>query len=220
MLRSTLDHAARALMDLLPVGKSWMICSEYVYRCFDESATPPPHPFTIGIQGVTYEGPTFGAESWLDWAEANRAPVDLTLGAPSFAGAPGQDADDAAEEELGPLIAEWAQFAGVDDADPLPGPAIASFGPADLADAEADQRAEVSDDDMRDAMVRFATTFQTAWALPAGIPAEFGVLPGGVVASAVEGALAGLAKISVDPNFVTPRDLYVSNSFGDAERAV
>lgn len=225
MLRSALDHAARALIDLLPVGKSWMICSEYAYRCFDESAAAPPKPFAIGIQGLTYALPeSTDSRTWLEWAFAEEAPVDLVPIAASFA-APAVDPAAAAEAELAPLIAEWAQFAGVDDADPLPVPADLSFDvpdpgvpAADAAAVAAEQKRDIPDDELRNAMVRFATTLDAVQAIPAGIPAEFGVVATGIGAAAARGALDGLRRISVDPNFVTPRDLFVSNSFDPPRR--
>lgn len=224
MIRSALDHAARALMDLLPVGKSWMICSEYTYRCYDEAVDGTPDPWPPAIEGVTFEQPAFGEESWLDWAEASGGAVDIS--APAAFGAE-HDIEAEAEEELAPLIAEWAQFAGVDAADPLPAaPVSLSFGEiVDAADPDARAAAEaaqmdlVSDADLRDAMVLFSETFKAARTSTPGVGVQFGVIPGTVVATAAKGALEGLRRISVDPNFVTPRDLLRSPTFGDAERA-
>ena len=228
MIRSALDHASSALMNMLPVGKSWMICSEYVYRCFDEAVDLTPDPWLIEIAGVNYAGPVFGQDSWLDWAMSEGAIVEI--GAPSVFAEPlgNAGADAAAEDELAPLIAEWAQYAGVDAGDPLPaGAAAMSFGldvdpqdPATRASAEEEQADEVSDADLKDSMVRFASTFKTARVSAPGIPVEFGLIPGSVVATAAKGALDGLRHISVDPNFVTPRDLLVSHSFGEPQRAI
>jgi hypothetical protein len=226
MLRSALDHAARALTDGLPFGKSWMICSEYAYRCFDEAVDTMPDPFTIGIQGLTFEGPMLGYDSWIDWAAAN--PGDATL-QPSvtFGGGPGEDPDVAAEADLAPLIAEWARFAEIDESDPLPGPVVTAFehvevdvnDPRVRAEEEEAQAAEIPDQEMRGAMAGFAQAIVTARATTPGIPAEFGVVPGAIGAAAVKGAIEGLVSVTVDPNFVTPRDLLFSNSFTAPERA-
>lgn len=227
MIRSALDHASSALMNMLPVGKSWMICSEYVYRCFDEAVDLTPDPWRVEIAGVDYGAQVFGQDSWLDWAMGAATTVDI--GAPTVFGAPVVgDADAVAEDDLAPLIAEWAQYAGVDADDPLPaGAAPMTFGvdvdppdPGARAVAEEKQADEVSDADLKDSMVRFASTFKTARVSAPGIPVEFGLIPGSVVAAAAKGALDGLRHIAVDPNFVTPRDLLLSHSFGEPERAV
>jgi hypothetical protein len=52
-----------------------------------------------------------------------------------------------------------------------------------------------------------------------GIGVQFGVVPAAVAAAAAKGALEGLRDISVEPNFVTPRDLLRTPAFGDPERA-
>lgn len=219
MLRSALDHAAQAVMDLLPVGKTWMICSEFVYRCFDEAVDASPDPFTIEIAGATYGGPAFGEESWLDWAQSNATALAIT---PSATFAAPWDPE-AAEFELAPLIAEWATFAGIDEADPLP--LAASFdvptpqaGAPDPDVAAAAQVEEISDEEIQAAMINFSEALKVARASQAGIPVEFGLVPGAVTAAAVHGALQGLRELTVDANFVTPRDLLVSNSLGPQAR--
>lgn len=217
MIRSALDHAARAVMDLLPLGASWMICSEYVYRCFDEAVDVDPDPFTVRISGVDYAAPVYGQESWADWAErqAGGFAVDPV---PSFAAA-GFD-EEAAEAELAPLIAEWAAFAGVDDGDPLPAsdlvPVAFATSPAEMA-AEA-QQDEVPDEELEQAMVQFGEALKVARLTAPGVPVSFGLVPAAVGSAAVRGAIRGLRELTVDPNFVTPKDLLVSNSFGPVER--
>lgn len=221
MIRSALDHASRALMDLLPVGASWMICSEYVYRCFDEAVDGTPDPYAVQIAGVDYGSPIFGQESWIDWMEGQA--TEVAVGPQATFGLDAFDADDA-ERELAPLIAEWGAYAGVDDADPLPVSELVpvTFEPAqtpDPATVAAAQAEEVSDEELQAAMVQFSETMKVARGTAPGVPVSFGLVPATVIAAAAKGAVQGLRDLTVDPNFVTPKDLLVSNSFSQPERA-
>jgi hypothetical protein len=54
LVRAALDHAAGALMDLLPVGKEWTICSEYVYRAFDEAHPDPDDVYTLTVPDISF----------------------------------------------------------------------------------------------------------------------------------------------------------------------
>ncbi len=223
MIRSALDHAARALMDLLPLGASWMICSEYVYRCFDEAVSGSSDPYRVQIAGLDYGARLLNEESWADWAEQRTAQVDVA--APMTFELPGRFDADVAEAELAPLIVEWAAFAGVeDDLDPLPeaGPVPMTFEhatPGAAASVAAEQREEISDQDLQAAMVQFSETLKVARGTAPGVPVSFGLVPATVAGAAVKGALKGLRELTADPNFVTPRDLLVSHSFSPAQRA-
>lgn len=237
MIRSALDHAARSLQDLLPVGRSWMICSEFAYRCFDEAVDTEPDPWKVAISGLSFASEAAGLDSWIDWAQDRPdgarlgpfGPAELSFASPASAEEVMAAQERDAEAELAPLIAEWARFAGEDPDDPLPpGPAGVSFGeavatidpddPAVRADAAEEQRDLVSDDELREAMVRFATSLAVARSATPGIGLSFGIVPGSVTATVVSAALQGLVDLTVDPNFVTPADLYRSPSFTAAER--
>jgi hypothetical protein len=221
LIRSACDHAARALMDLLPMGASWMICSEFVFRCFDEASNAVPDPFDLLIAGADYGSPVFGESSWTDWALENAEDTVVT-GAVSF-DLGGFDPDEA-ERDLAPLIAEWAAHVGVDERDPLPDSAETSlsFGVTEGVDADSlaeAQKLDVPDEELRRSMLVFSEALKTARATTPGVPVSFGLVGATVAGAAVKGALKGLHDMTVDANFVTPRDLLMSSSLGEVKRA-
>lgn len=58
VLRTILDQAARVLNGLLDSGNELMICSEFVYRCFDEAASGEPDPYRLDIPVMAPPPPT------------------------------------------------------------------------------------------------------------------------------------------------------------------
>lgn len=205
MVRSVLEHAATAVLDLLPVGAKWMICSEYVYRCFDEAVDGDHDPYRLLISGVSF-GP--GEATLVDWALDNVRDVPVTP-AVAFGSMPAEPVQRAAtiEASLAPAIADYAaelHAAGLTADDDLPPMLDVSFGPP------AALPPEPTDDELLASLATFGEAWGRATgAGPSGpVTPAFG--PGTVAtisAAALKGALEGLKHISVDPNFVTPRDL-------------
>ena len=52
LLRGILDKAASLLANLAPEKRKPMICSEFVYRCYDQALTSDPAPYKIKIAGA------------------------------------------------------------------------------------------------------------------------------------------------------------------------
>jgi len=206
LLRSALDHAAAALNAFLDRGDGTrsMICSEFVYRCYQEASKLDPNPYHLGIRAgdVTFAGP---GGTLLDWA-LDRPDEQLeTTVTPSF-GAPVAVDDAGVEAALAPLIAAYADETGLADDDMPGGPAGAGFGAA-VVDRD------VTDRELLDSLTSFGLALQDAvGAAPA--PQSFGI--GSTIGAAVvKGAIKGIADVSVDPNFVTPGDLLRSPSLTD-----
>jgi hypothetical protein len=199
LIRSALDHAASALGDMLPSGASWMICSEFVYRCFNE-ATPPS---TISVDLATvFALDEQGGGTFLDWGlQQDDREVELPLLA-TFGG--GFDPL-AAEAELEQRIVEYADAANL--AGTLPEDAASSLA----FTLPVAPPPEPGDEELLTAMASFGVAIQQA--REGGAPAPtFGVGLGTVGSVALKGALKGIADVSVDANFVTPRDLAKSAS--------
>jgi len=90
LLRGILDKAAAILMDITSQGRKPMICSEFVYRCYNQALTDDRTPYKIKIAGAlkaigTAPGPRIDPESLLARLSAApalkaalRAPVDTT----------------------------------------------------------------------------------------------------------------------------------------------
>lgn len=55
MVQAVSVAAAEALNRFLESGKELMICSEFVYRAFDEAVPGPSNPFHLAIQGIARE---------------------------------------------------------------------------------------------------------------------------------------------------------------------
>ena len=60
LLRGILDKAASFLADISLGKKEPMICSEFVFRCYDEALPTPVDAYTLEIAGRTYPGGTTG----------------------------------------------------------------------------------------------------------------------------------------------------------------
>lgn len=228
LMRTALDHAATAVMTLLPTGATWMICSEFVYRCYDEAAPAPPDPYALAIVGASFGPPSgdSGEPSLLDWAQANTR--DLTMPAPTGPGITfGPGSGDAPgpllgmlEADLAPLISEYASqlvSEGIADPADLPPLLDPSFGPGPATP-------EPDDDEMLASVARFATAVGAGSPGPGdGAPVTFSATVLAAVGAtigkaALEGALEGLRTMTVDPNFVTPRDLLMTPSLHEVGR--
>jgi hypothetical protein len=217
LVRSALDHAAGALMDLLPAGSQWMICSEYVYRAYDEAVDGPPDPYEIQIAGLSFAAA--GGDTLLDWAIANAH--DVPVAAPVAFGPPTGPTEQrqkilAIEADLAPLIDDYARAlleAGeIDEAD-LPPVLDPSFGPA------ADLGQEPTDEEMLASATTFASALLRARSQPdPAASVSFGAAGATIGAAAAKGALEGLRDIAVNPDFVTPGDLLASPSFSHVGR--
>jgi hypothetical protein len=222
LLRSALDHAATAVGDLVPTGKQRMICSEYVYRCYAEAVEASTNPYLLAVDlasvfaAVDDAGGDVAEGTYLDWALA-QDDREVDLGAPdvSFGGDDAEPVDgldplDHAEAEIEALIVDYAEEAGL--ADTLPDEPIA-VSPTFADDAVP----EPTDDELLASMARFGLALQDTAAGPVS-PTFDGGIAAVIGAAALKGALAGIADISVDPNFVTPRDLLKSTSLNGMGR--
>ena len=189
ILRSALDHAAAALNAFIDEGRQFMICSEYVFRAFDEASSDVPDPFELAIPGVTFAARA--EQPWIDWALA-QSDDDLAVPvSPTFARRT-PATPDLIEDELAPLIAQWADETGL--ADTLPERLPTTF---------AAPPAEPTDEELVASMVGFSDALAAA---RGGTPVTFG-LGTAIGGTAARGALRGLKDIAVEPNFVTPGDL-------------
>jgi hypothetical protein len=203
LLRSALDHAASALSDLVPTGRSRMICSEFVYRVYAEASTAQPNPYLLAID----MGATFAGDDDTLLAEALRSddrPLTDVVG-PTFAEPSAPFDADAAERELNDLIADYAdaaESAGVPVG--LPAGAV-TVAPTFGADA-APPKPEPTEDEMLRSMAAFGLALQDT--AGGNVSPTFGV----ITDVTLHGALQGIVDVSVDPNFVTPRDLAMSKT--------
>jgi hypothetical protein len=196
MMRAVLDKAAAALNALLEGDRQLMICSEYVYRCYDEAHDGAlPNPYALNVLPGAFAA---GEPSLVDWALAlddDRLPAPEVI--PTFETPPDlATVDTEAEAELGPLIG--AYLAEVESGAPA-----LTFG-----DAEPD-------DALLQSMVNFGAAIEPVAPASGGdvepAPVTFG-LPD------PRQALERVRTIAADPNFVTPGDLLRTASLGDRFR--
>jgi hypothetical protein len=210
LVRSVLDHAAAALNDMFGTGTKTMICSEYVYRCFDEASTQVPQPFALDILGrggFAFDAtgiPAGGEEgSLLSWAltqppETIEAAAPLAFGAgPPAAAVPPEEL----EERLAPLIQEYAMEVAPDD------PEVQAMAPIAFAQPEATEP-DPTDEEMLASMTAFSAGLERHQ--EEGEEVAFGIAE-----DVARGALKGLIHVSADPNFVTPGDLLNTPSLKD-----
>jgi hypothetical protein len=197
LIRSALDHAATALGDLVPTGKTRMICSEFVWRCYAEAA--PPSPIEIELATVFAAlDPGDAGETVLEWAlRQDDREVELAA-SPMFAASFDLTK---AEADIEEAILEYADLAG------LSGTLPEDIAPNVSFAAPPAPQPEPSDDDLLASMALFGTALKDT-AVDAD-PGEvtFGVDLAALGAVALKGALQGILDVSVDGNFVTPRDL-------------
>jgi hypothetical protein len=213
-LRSALDHAASALNAFLDQGgtKS-MICSEYVYRCYEEAPGGPPPPFHLKVilGDAAFSGGAGGVDSAVGWALGLPDDAIPPPAPPSFAaGAAPLDpatADDRAELDLAPLIAAYAAETGLADDDMPTDPVAVPFS-TDVAE-------DVTDEELLQSMVGFGVALGDQGIVPAQ---DFSGAAAALGGAAAKAAIAGILKVSVDANFVTPGDLLRSPSLSDIGR--
>jgi len=192
LVRAVLDQAAATLNELVENGRQLMICSEFVFRCYDEAyAQASPNPYRLMIMPAGF---SLGEDTLLQWALGqNNATLPPVAGDPTF----GLPADPAgAEERLAPLIAAYAAEVGSEEDLPAVPPV---YGLDD---------SDVPDQELLRSVVTFAALFADA-TKPSG--ATFG---GGDSRDALERVRA----LTTDPNFVTPGDLLKTASLIDRLR--
>jgi hypothetical protein len=206
MVRSALDHAAKAVTDLLPVGASWMICSEYVYRSFREALNIDPSPYDLLIAGVSF-GPPPASDDQALLDQALEQVDKITIVPPvaygdALRGDPTSRAA-AIEADLAPLVVDYADqlyaanLIGDEDLPPL---VDASFG------SPMPTAPQPSDEEMLASVAYFSVAYAAAQGQVQADPA-FGVVGSAIAAAALKGTLQGLKKIEVEGNFITPGDL-------------
>jgi hypothetical protein len=207
MVRSVLDHAAKALSDLVPTGASRMICSEYVYRSYDEASDVSPDPFRIEIAVTpTFAGTTAltsDAEdgSFLDWALT--LPEEHFVGALAVAPTFGGGFDEAeATAEIDALLEQYAEelrSVGEVPADPPPLTGLSPTFAGGVPEPSVDE------------LAASIGAFALAWSAATGGDVEptFGGAVGGAL---VKGAIAGLTADTIAADFVTPGDLWKTTS--------
>jgi hypothetical protein len=214
LLRSVLDHAAAALNGMVDTGTRTMICSEYVYRCYDEATDALPDPFVLDIIGrggpLSFGEatvPVGGEEgSFLSWALSQPTESVETAGAESFAAPSAATVDPAqAEEQLAPLIQEYAMQVDPND------PEVQAMAPVAFGAPEAAQP-EPTDQQILASMASFSAALELHREEQGEEPADEAF---GVTDTVVSGALKGLVHVSADPNFVTPADLLNTASLKD-----
>jgi hypothetical protein len=219
MVRSALDHAAKAVMDLLPVGATWMICSEYVYSSFHDAVEGDSDVYELSVAGVSFGAPAAGGEpTLLDWSLEHADDIEIRPPV-AFGGAepPGDHAMRVAaiEADLAPLVLDYASrlydegLIGEEDLPPLLDP---SFGPPPPLPPEP------SDEEMLASVASFSIAYGAAQGqMPSADPA-FGAVGSAIAVAALKGALDGIKKIEVEGNFVTPGDLLRTPSLKEVGR--
>jgi hypothetical protein len=215
LLRSVLDHAAAALNGMVDKGARTMICSEYVYRCYDEATDATPDPFVLDIIGrggsLSFGDatvPVGGEEgSFLSWALSQPDDALESAASESFAIPSSATVDPGrAEEELDPLILEYAMQVQPNDPEVLEMAPQVAFGlPEPTAPEPTDQEILAS-------MTSFSAALELHRETQGEEPADEAF---GVATAVAGGALKGLVHVSADPNFVTPGDLLNTPSLKD-----
>lgn len=209
-VRSAVDHAAAALMNLLPVGSKWMICSEYVYRCYHEAVEGDPNAYRLQVAGVDFAAASAGG-SLLDWGLDNIQDVSINV-SPSFSVPVGDPLRAAAlvEADLAPAVVELARALleeGLASPEDLPPMLVdQSFGGPGM------QPPEPTDEEMLASMGRFGAALSLRQGIGAPVQSSFGGIGATITAAALKGALEGIRAVAVHPDFVTPGDLLRSRS--------
>ena len=181
VLRSTLDHAAELLNSLVDRGSDLMICSEYVYRCYDEAGDPAFHLTIDGTAMVAAEADSDG--TLLEWARTQPdPPPKADLGAVASPRDPDVIVAEA-NAELEPLLAQLAM-------EQQPEEAAALGMPAELA-----PQPDVSDGELQSVAVAFRDSM-------------IAVRTATLVAAPVA-AIGPWNEFQTVADFVTPGDLFV-----------
>jgi hypothetical protein len=211
LVRSVLDHAAAALNAMVDSGAKTMICSEYVYRCYDEASDQTPDPFAIDILGraggLSFEAgglPAEGEEgSLLSWALTQPAEKIESAGSMAFAAGPPPPpvAPEELEQQLAPLIQEYAMQVDPED------PEVQAMAPVAFAQPTVPEP-EPTDEEILASMTAFSTALERH-------QEDQGRVEFGVGEDVARGALKGLLHVSADSNFVTPGDLLNTPSLKD-----
>ena len=208
LLRTLLDAAAAELSALFRAGKEPMICSEFVYRVYDEVDAPDPAAYAIKIPGM------------LPLPQEAPAALAAAPMAPAIS-----DGRGVHPESLAALLGTAASGAWLEapvaSAAPMALAAPAAKPPSQrtlsrelkayLQEVEmgesAAARQTVSLEELRAAMDRFAVALYDAKAGPS---------PAGALAAAPDPAEARSAAYAylfrAAADFVTPRDLYTTES--------
>jgi len=210
MVRSALDHAAKAVMDLLPVGASWMICSAYVYRAYHEAIEGDTDVYEPQFAGISFAP---GEPRLLDWSLEHAG--DVTV-APAMTFGPADVPADPAmraatiEADLAPLVIEYAKGLYdeglISEAD-LPPIVDPSFGPPPLLPPEP------TDEELLASVAKFSIAYASAQGVMPPPDPAFSAVGSVIAAAALKGALEGLKKLEVEGNFVTPGDFLRSPSY-------
>jgi hypothetical protein len=208
-IRSALDHAAAALNAFLDRdGNRSMICSEFVYRCYEEAPGGPPPPYHLGVVlgDMAFDVDNNSVVSWALEQPDETLPEVLPASFGIGAHVELQDYDAIAEVELAPLIAAYADETGLADPDMPDGAGTLAFDvPSDV---------DVSDQELLGSLVTFGGALSNA---RDGSSETFAL--GSVIGSAAaKGAIEGIRHVSVEPNFVTPGDLLRSPSLAEIGR--
>jgi hypothetical protein len=176
-----------------------MICSEYVYRCYAEAT--PPSSIAVDLATV-FAAPEAAPPPLLDWALA-QGDGELQL-APAVSFAGGFDPV-AAEAEIEQRIAEYVETANLEGALPDETEPVATFAVPGAPEPEP------SDEELLESMATFGTMLQAT--SPGSTPdAAFAIDLAAIGTVALKGAIQGIVDVSVDSDFVTPRDLEKSSS--------
>lgn len=193
ILRRALDGAADLLNALIDRGDDLMICSEYVYRCYNETG------FDLlpdGIPDLAALEPGSDEVVLADWLlEQPAAPAPAAAGAPATSEDPATIAD-RAQHDLDDL---FAAFFAETEGDPLL-PASAAVGP------------DVLDEEIAGGANRFgAAAVRLAALRDPDAPAPMGV-------GVADGVAVLKGMFSTNANFVTPKDLLFTSQLDDIDR--
>jgi len=209
LVRSVLDHAAAALNAIVDddPGVKTMICSEFVYRCYDEASDATPDPYALDVlnrKAVLAAGPVGNGDegSFLDWARSQpQGAFEAATPIAAFPGLPAAGVGEGGTRELDALIRDYALTVDPTDPEILSMEAVAAGPPVEI------EVPEPTDEDLLASMTRFSAALEQYQENSGPVA--------GIGESVAEGALRGLIRVSADPNFVTPGDLLMTPSLVD-----
>jgi hypothetical protein len=212
LVRSALDHAADVIGGYLDGdrGTRFMICSEYVYRCYDEASPGSSDIYNLRLElggaapamavpnppGVT--GVNIPYLQWAlaqDTARVDAARTLVDAGPVSFAAGVNR------EGVLESQIQEYAVAAAA--ADPMIAADLAETPASAVEPAAAIAAPEPTPEELLAAHIRLARALEQVRDDPEPLA------PAGVSVDVLRGLLKGLVNIEASPNFVTPGDLLV-----------
>jgi hypothetical protein len=213
LLRSVLDRGAALLEKLVSLGRQPMICSEFVFRCYDEALPDAEDVYTLAINGLARpfiaarasrtagaalpgKGRGIHPESLLAWS-ASPASLHWAAGAPTRAAARRRPVDDRELERQIQNYLESARRRAAVAARPRPGESV-------------------SDEDLRASVNRFAIAHYQAHARTATRAGRARTKADVSVATAAVTPIQHLSQVAAD--FVTPGDLLQSDSLATLGR--